>query len=128
MDRIVDHVLAFEGDGIIKDFVGNFSEYREKKAQDQNKKIAAPIVEAPKKVEAVKSAPQTATKKLSFKEQQELKEIEKEIPKLEKERNEILEKLNNETDYAKIAEYSKSLETISEKLQDLEMRWLELQD
>ncbi|WP_312819145.1 ABC-F family ATP-binding cassette domain-containing protein [Kaistella carnis] len=128
MDRIVDHVLAFEGDGIIKDFVGNFSEYREKKAQDQNKKIAAPIVEAPKKVEAVKSAPQTATKKLSFKEQQELKEIEKEIPKLEKERNEILEKLNNETDYGKIAEYSKSLETISEKLQDLEMRWLELQD
>lgn len=128
MDRIVDHVLAFEGDGIIKDFVGNFSEYREKKAQDQNKKIAAPIVEAPKKVEAVKSAPQAATKKLSFKEQQELKEIEKEIPKLEKERNEILEKLNNETDYGKIAEYSKSLETISEKLQDLEMRWLELQD
>lgn len=128
MDRIVDHVLAFEGDGIIKDFVGNFSEYREKKSQDQNKKIAAPIVEAPKKVEAVKSAPQAATKKLSFKEQQELKEIEKEIPKLEKERNEILEKLNNETDYGKIAEYSKSLETISEKLQDLEMRWLELQD
>ena len=128
MDRIVDHVLAFEGDGIIKDFVGNFSEYREKKAQDQNKKIAAPTVEAPKKVEAVKSAPQAATKKLSFKEQQELKEIEKEIPKLEKERNEILEKLNNETDYGKIAEYSKSLETISEKLQDLEMRWLELQD
>ena len=128
MDRIVDHVLAFEGDGIIKDFVGNFSEYREKKAQDQNKKITAPIVEAPKKVDAVKSAPQAATKKLSFKEQQELKEIEKEIPKLEKERNEILEKLNNETDYGKIAEYSKSLETISEKLQDLEMRWLELQD
>lgn len=128
MDRIVDHVLAFEGDGIIKDFVGNFSEYREKKSQDQNKKITAPIVEAPKKVEAVKSAPQAATKKLSFKEQQELKEIEKEIPKLEKERNEILEKLNNETDYGKIAEYSKSLETISEKLQDLEMRWLELQD
>lgn len=128
MDRIVDHVLAFEGDGIIKDFVGNFSEYREKKSQDQNKKITAPIVEAPKKVEAVKSAPQAATKKLSFKEQQELKEIEKEIPRLEKERNEILEKLNNETDYGKIAEYSKNLETISEKLQDLEMRWLELQD
>lgn len=37
MDRIVDHVLAFEGDGVIKDFVGNFSEYREAKSQDQNK-------------------------------------------------------------------------------------------
>ena len=128
MDRIVDHVLAFEGDGIIKDFVGNFSEYREKKSQDQNKKIAAPVAEVPKKAEVVKTSAPVAAKKLSFKEQQELKEIDKEMPKLEKQRGEILEKLNNETDYGKIAEYSKNLETISEKLQELEMRWLELQD
>ncbi|WHF50347.1 ABC-F family ATP-binding cassette domain-containing protein [Chryseobacterium gotjawalense] len=128
MDRIVDHVLAFEGDGIIKDFVGNFSEYREKKSQEQNKKVAAPVVETPKKVETVVSAPTVITRKLSFKEQQELKEIDKEIPKLEKQRTEILEKLNNETDYGKIAVYSKDLETIAEKLQSLEMRWLELQD
>ncbi|SFI76996.1 ATP-binding cassette, subfamily F, uup [Kaistella treverensis] len=128
MDRIVDHVLAFEGDGIIKDFVGNFSEYREKKALEQSKKVSAPAPEAPKKVEAVKPVQTSATKKLSFKEQQELKEIEKEMPKLEKNRAEILENLNNETDYEKIAVYSKDLETIAEKLQDLEMRWLELQD
>lgn len=128
MDRIVDHVLAFEGDGIIKDFVGNFSEYREKKSQEQNKKVVAPVVETPKKVETVVSSPTVVTRKLSFKEQQELKEIDKEIPKLEKQRAEILEKLNNETDYGKIAVYSKDLETISEKLQALEMRWLELQD
>ncbi|KIA82968.1 ABC transporter [Kaistella solincola] len=128
MDRIVDHVLAFEGDGIIKDFVGNFSEYREKKALEQSKKVSAPAPEAPKKVEAVKPVQTSAIKKLSFKEQQELKEIEKEMPKLEKNRAEILENLNNETDYEKIAVYSKDLETIAEKLQDLEMRWLELQD
>ncbi|WP_133438822.1 ABC-F family ATP-binding cassette domain-containing protein [Chryseobacterium salivictor] len=128
MDRIVDHVLAFEGDGIIKDFVGNFSEYREKKSQEQNKKVVAPVVETPKKIETVVSSPTVVTRKLSFKEQQELKEIDKEIPKLEKQRAEILEKLNNETDYGKIAVYSKDLETIAEKLQALEMRWLELQD
>ncbi|WP_307424430.1 ABC-F family ATP-binding cassette domain-containing protein [Chryseobacterium sp. MDT2-18] len=128
MDRIVDHVLAFEGDGIIKDFVGNFSEYREKKSQEQNKKVVAPVVETPKKIETVVSSPTVVIRKLSFKEQQELKEIDKEIPKLEKQRAEILEKLNNETDYGKIAVYSKDLETIAEKLQALEMRWLELQD
>lgn len=50
------------------------------------------------------------------------------MPKLEKQRSEILEKLNNETDYGKIADLSKNLEDISEKLQNMEMRWLELQD
>ena len=130
MDRIVDHVLAFEGDGVIKDFVGNFSEYREKKAQEKNEKVVTPIAATPKKEEAVlpTSTPAAPIKKLSFKEQQELKDIEKEMPKLEKQRAEILEKLNNEADYGKIAAYSTSLETIAEKLQDLEMRWLELQD
>lgn len=130
MDRIVDHVLAFEGDGVIKDFVGNFSEYREKKSQEKNEKVTAPVVAIPKKEEAVQ---QTLTavapvKKLSFKEQKELNDIDKEMPKLEKQRAEILAKLNNETDYGKIAEFSTTLENIAEKLQELEMRWLELQD
>ncbi len=128
MDRIVDHVLAFEGDGIIKDFVGNFSEYREKKSKEQNTKVAVPVVETPKKVENIQSSAPVATKKLSFKEQQELKDIDKEMPKLEKQRAEILTKLNNETEYEKIAVHSSDLEKIADKLQELEMRWLELQD
>ena len=128
MDRIVDHVLAFEGEGIIKDFIGNFSEYREKKSQEKTEKVASSVVETPKKVENVPVATAAATKKLTFKEQQELNDIDKEIPKLEKESAEILEKLNNETDYGKIADFSKKLETIADKLQELEMRWLELQE
>ncbi|SIS45996.1 ATP-binding cassette, subfamily F, uup [Kaistella chaponensis] len=128
MDRIVDHVLAFEGEGIIKDFIGNFSEYREKKSQEKTEKVASTVVETPKKVENVPVATAAATKKLTFKEQQELNDIDKEIPKLEKESAEILEKLNNETDYGKIADFSKKLETIADKLQELEMRWLELQE
>lgn len=130
MDRIVDHVIAFEGDGVIKDFVGNFSEYREKKSQEKNEKVAAPVVVTSKKEEAVQptSTPAVPVKKLSFKEQKELNDIDKEMPKLEKQRAEILAKLNNETDYGKIAEYSTALENIAEKLQELEMRWLELQD
>ena len=130
MDRIVDHVLAFEGEGVIKDFVGNFSEYREKKSQEKNEKVTAPVVATPNKEEAVQqtSTPVVPVKKLSFKEQKELNDIDKEMPKLEKQRAEILAKLNNETDYGKIAEFSTTLENIAEKLQELEMRWLELQD
>lgn len=132
MDRIVDHILAFEGEGIIKDFVGNFSEYREKKSQESGKnqpeirqdsiknEIPAASVSAEK--------PATNKRKLSFKEQRELEMIDKELPVLEKERNEILEKLNNETDYGKISVYSAELERISGKMEEMEMRWLELQD
>jgi hypothetical protein len=67
-------------------------------------------------------------KKLSFKEQRELETIEKEMPELEKKRAEILEKLNNESDYEKIATLSAELEKVSEKLEEYEMRWLELQE
>lgn len=132
MDRIVDHILAFEGDGIIKDFVGNFSEYRDKKSQESGKnqpeirqdsiknEIPATSVSAEK--------PATNKRKLSFKEQRELETIDKELPVLDKKRNEILEKLNNETDYEKISVYSAELESISGKMEEMEMRWLELQD
>lgn len=132
MDRIVDHVLAFEGDGIIKDFVGNFSEYREKKSQESGKN--QPEVRQESIKNEIPSAsvstekPVANKRKLSFKEQRELEMIDKELPVLEKERNEILEKLNNETDYGKISLYSAELERISGKMEEMEMRWLELQD
>ena len=71
---------------------------------------------------------QPAKKKLSFKEQHELETIEKEMPKLEEQRSRILDELNNETDYEKIAKFSAELETIAEKLENFELRWLELQD
>ena len=67
-------------------------------------------------------------KKLGFKEQRELETIEKEMPELEKKRAQILEKLNNEADYEKIAVLSADLEKISEQLEEHEMRWLELQE
>ncbi len=132
MDRIVDHVLAFEGEGKIKEFVGNFSEYREHlKSEDKNSKPETPKVE---KVETEKETPisnvtnQSAKKKLSFKEQHELETIEKEMPKLEEQRNKILDQLNNESDYQKISKLSADLETLSGKLEEYEMRWLELQE
>ncbi|WP_407482902.1 ABC-F family ATP-binding cassette domain-containing protein [Elizabethkingia meningoseptica] len=131
MDRIVDHVLAFEGDGKIKDFVGNFSEYREwKKNQDpkiKNQEAESKATE--KTLPAEKEKQQVAPKrKLSFKEQKELETIEKEMPELEKQRNAILEQLNNETDYEKISKLSAELESVSGRLENHELRWLELQE
>ncbi|WP_332032983.1 ABC-F family ATP-binding cassette domain-containing protein [Kaistella sp.] len=131
MDRIVDHVLAFEGHGVIKDFVGNFSEYREAKSQDQNKKTQVEVREVTKKAEttpAASVATINSKKKLSFKEQRELEMIDKEMPELEEKRAEILEKLNNETDYEKISVFSAELEKISDRMDELETRWLELQE
>lgn len=129
IDRIVDHVLAFEGDGKVRDFVGNFSEYREMKEQELKNPVAAKKIA--EKVETPKAAAKIETetkKKLSFNEQRELQTIEKEMPKLEKKRAEILEQLNNEKDYDKISVLSKELEDISTELENFEFRWLELQE
>jgi ATP-binding cassette subfamily F protein uup len=68
----------------------------------------------PQQPKPVVSTPTPAKKKLSFKEQRELETIEKEMPELEKQRNIILDKLNNETDYEKISVLSADLEKVSE--------------
>lgn len=129
MDRIVDHVLAFEGDGKIKNYTGNFSEYREwKKKQTDDKKAVEVKVSEPEIKEATPTQKAAPKKKLSYKEQRELETIEKEMPEFEKKRNTILELLNNESDYEKIAKLSADLENISEKLENHEMRWLELNE
>ncbi|MBW8358285.1 MAG: ABC-F family ATP-binding cassette domain-containing protein [Weeksellaceae bacterium] len=133
IDRVVDHVLAFEGDGEIRDFVGTFSEYREMKSKEQSKKGQEEIRTELPKTEKKDTAPipaKTAVpqRKLSFKEQRELEMIDKEIPVIEKRRSEILEQLNNETDYEKIAQLSAELERIGGKLEEMELRWLELQE
>lgn len=132
MDRIVDHVLAFEGEGKIKDFTGNFSEYRESKKQEAGstkQEAVSTSKESQVNFQHPTSSKQHPTrKKLSFKEQRELETIEKEIPKLERRRETILAELNNETDYEKISKISDELQTVSDRLEEMEMRWLELQE
>ncbi|WP_114819307.1 ABC-F family ATP-binding cassette domain-containing protein [Chryseobacterium sp. KLBC 52] len=131
MDRIVDHVLAFEGNGKIRDFVGNFSEYREARSREEALEKNAVVKPEPVKeiVSSTESTQSSSSKrKLTFKEQRELETIEKEMPELEEQRTKILDKLNNEADYEKIATLSSELEAVSEKLENHEMRWLELQE
>ena len=88
-------------------------------------KISLVISLSIEKVVEEKSQPK---KKLSFKEQRELEQIEKDMPNLEKKRDAVLVDLNNESEYEKIAKLSAELEEISGNLELLELRWLELQE
>ena len=124
MDKIVDHLLVFEGEGKIKDFIGSFTEYRDLQAQSKNTKKSEPA----KPVEEKQTKNTNSKRKLSFKEQKELENIEKEMPVLKEKQDEILEKLNNETDYNIISELSQKLEETTSQLEAHEMRWLELQE
>ena len=124
MDKIVDHLLVFEGEGKIKDFIGSFTEYRDQQAQNKNTKKSEPA----KPTEEKQTKNTNSKRKLSFKEQKELENIEKEMPVLKEKQDEILEKLNNETDYNIISELSQKLEETTSQLEAHEMRWLELQE
>ena len=124
MDKIVDHLLVFEGEGKIKDFIGSFTEYRDQQTQNKNIKKSEPA----KPVEEKQTKNTNSKRKLSFKEQKELENIEKEMPVLKEKQDEILEKLNNETDYNIISELSQKLEETTSQLEAHEMRWLELQE
>lgn len=124
MDKIVDHLLVFEGEGKIKDFIGSFTEYRDQQAQNKNTKKSEPT----KPTEEKQTKNTNSKRKLSFKEQKELENIEKEMPFLKEKQDEILGKLNNETDYNIISELSQQLEETTSQLEAHEMRWLELQE
>ena len=124
MDKIVDHLLVFEDEGKIKDFIGSFTEYRDQQAQNKNTKKNEPA----KPTEEKQTKNTNSKRKLSFKEQKELENIEKEMPVLKQKQDEILEKLNNETDYNIISELSQQLEETTSQLEAHEMRWLELQE
>jgi len=124
MDKIVDHLLVLEGEGKIKDFIGSFTEYRDQQTQSKNIKKSEPA----KPVEEKQTKNTNSKRKLSFKEQKELENIEKEMLILKEKQDEILEKLNNETDYGIISELSQKLEETTSQLEAHEMRWLELQE
>ena len=128
MDRLVDHLFAFEGDGVIRDFPGNYTQYR---AQVKANTLAS--VPQPKSAEVEVKQPEpkpvTGQQKLSFKEKMELETLEKEMPSLQK------EKENQEQQMGEgkmgFEELQKAAERVSEiiaLLDTKEMRWLELSE
>ncbi len=131
IDRLVDHTFVLEGDGAIKDFPGNYTEYRTWKATHKNEAMPELIVEAPveekKPVEQI--TPVAPAKKISFKIKHELEQLDKDIPKLEKQKLDLENKLaSGITDFAEIQKISNELKTISDALDEKSMRWLEIQE
>ena len=122
MDKIVDHLFVFEGNGIIKDFPGNYSDYRDWAEEKAKTEQIVAKTEKP-----VREKPVEEKKKLSFKEKKELEELEKEIGELEIEKK-ILEEELNSGSLAADELHKKSLRysEITLKLEEKEFRWLEL--
>lgn len=125
MDRLVDHLFAFEGAGVVKDFPGNYTQYRQWK-EDRSKP------EAKAKKEAVFSSPeesQKKVKKLSFNERREFDSLESELPKLEREKKELENKLSLGTlPFEELQKISDRISTLIGEIEEKEMRWLELSE
>lgn len=126
MDRLVEHMFVFEGDGVVRDFPGNYTQYRlEERAREKAKEPEAPVAKAPQA--STEAAPQK--KKMSFKEKREFEQIEKEMPQLEAEKATIAEKMANPgINYDEIQKLSHRITEITNKLEEMEMRWLELSE
>ena len=124
MDKIVDHLFVFDGNGVIKDFPGNYSDYRDW-AEDREK-AEQNVVKTDK---PVREKPVDDKKKLSFKEKKELEELEREITNLEKEKKFLEEELNSGSLGAdELNKKSIRYGEITPLLEDKELRWLELSE
>ncbi len=128
LDKSVDHIFVFEGDGRIKDFVGKYSEYREfmkeREAEERSKQREATPSAKPQP-----RAHDTSRRKLSFKEQRELEQIEKDLDMLSSEQATLEAELSSGTlPYDRITTISKRIEELMALIDEKEMRWLELNE
>ena len=128
MDKVVDHLLVFKGDGDIQDFPGNYTQYRQWSQLQPNepKETKEPKVEKSTKQPA--NNPQQK-RKLTFKEKRELEQLEKDIEALEAEKKQIEEALcGGTTSVDEITKMSKRLPVLNDELDEKSMRWLELSE
>ena len=132
MDKVVDHLLVFKGDGVIKDFPGNYTQYREYvrgyEDTEVRKKENTPSPDNPRT-----SSPRTPNldkkRKLSYKEKREMEQLEKDIASLEAEQKQIEEALcGGTTSVEEITVMSKRLPQLKNELDEKSMRWLELSE
>jgi ATP-binding cassette subfamily F protein uup len=134
MDNCVEHLFIFEGNGIIRDFNGTYTEYRleQKNAGSKgNQPIISEVTqkeEAPIKAAETQNVVSTSKKKLSFNEAHELKKIEKELPDLEAQKQALSDKLLENLSFDEIQKISESLTSICEKIDMYTLRWLELSE
>ena len=125
MDKVVDHLLVFRGQGDIRDFPGNYSDYRDwKQAKEEHDKAEA----KPKEVKPVRVRPNDK-RRLTFKERKEMEQLETEIAALEEEKKALETALcSGSLSVAALTEKSKRLPALQEELDEKTFRWLELSE
>lgn len=139
LDKLVDHLFVFCGDGVVKDFVGSYSEYREYiKEYEAEQRSQARAQEKAEKEKAAKEAAKTGVcqaeapakkKKLTYKEQKELEQIEKDLEALALEKEELESQLGSgDLPFDRLQAASERIGEIMAETDEKEMRWLELTD
>ena len=130
MDKVVDHLLVFKGDGLIKDFPGNYTQYREWQALDERKENTKETVN-PRSTNNPRetSNPRVVRKKMTYKEKTEFERLEKEIAALEEEQRQLEEALCSGTlSIDELTEKSQRLPLLKDELDEKSLRWLELSE
>jgi ATP-binding cassette subfamily F protein uup len=137
MDRLVDHLFVFEGNGEVRDFPGNYSQYRIWQKENEKSSNKWDALEAGKRkgetteniVQQKAATPVPQKKTLSYKEKKEFEQLEKEIPELEKEKQSLTDELSTGTlAFDAIQKISDRLIAITNSLEEKELRWLELSE
>lgn len=133
MDKMVDHLFVFEGKGVIRDFPGNYTEYRDKKDSEEKALKKEEPEKAVNKSEqaAPVSVVETTTvkRKLSFKEKVEFEQLEKDIERLEKEKSELTVKLSSlDQKQEDLLKWSERIGKVMAELDEKSLRWLELSE
>ena len=129
MDKVVDHLLVFKGDGEIKDFPGNYTQYREWQSLQPRESSQTKDATPAKGSRQNREAQPTGKRKMTYKEKREFEQLEKDIEKLESEQQSIEEALCSGTlSVEELTEKSKRLPLLKDELDEKSMRWLELSE
>ena len=129
MDKVVDHLLVFKGEGEIKDFPGNYTQYRQWSQLQPNEPKESKEVKVEKETKTTSDINNQQKRKLTYKEKREFEQLEKEIADLEAEQQALEEALCSGTlSVEELTEKSKRLPLLKDELDEKSMRWLELSE
>ena len=129
MDKVVDHLLVFKGEGEIKDFPGNYTQYRQWSQLQPNDPKESKEVKVEKETKTTSDINNQQKRKLTYKEKREFEQLEKEIADLEAEQQALEEALCSGTlSVEELTEKSKRLPLLKDELDEKSMRWLELSE
>ena len=127
MDEVVDQLFVFQGDGMVKGFMGNYSQYKEYlQEKESEQRLAQQVQKKQEQTERVKTVREK--KKRTFKEEREYQQLAMDIAALEAEKEKIHQELSSNTDYQKLQELGNRLQEVKDLLDEKELRWLELDE